>query len=571
MKKLLNIFKIVFVATVIIYSSSLNAQTPDWKLLAHTSGISDEYIYACSAGPLGNVYYIGSAQGAFSVNGIPVKYYSNMFGNGFIGHNSPSGNNNWAISVGGNALSFASLGGLTTDPFGNIFFRVNCFGGVIGDTLRIGSTYHKLLTRTEGITLVVKMDSLGNVLWTNEINPGATAPGIIGNMDMISDMNGDLYLTGYFFEPQVFDTITILPIGLDANFIAKCSANGNFLWAKSFGCKGGDGQVFKINRNNQNELYVSGGWEGDTLFIDGQYVVNPTPGGFFNTDRYIAKFSTSGAVQWVKREGSIDSDDVAVMAVMDNGDVICQSLLGANPLTVNNNQTITGGPSFLFTKYNSQGIFLSSHKIQIPTNSSASILTDGDDLYMSLNYSDPQITYGGVTLVNSSGILGTSDIAIFKLDAQYNVKWGVSMGNTENEFINGLSYSAGSGLILGGVTASNQLIVAGDTINNMGLLTSEGMVLTFDIMSVGISSNPISNNITYFPNPVKEIVYINIDEEVQSEIEVKVINTTAKVMLKESFNADKQISLDVKNLPKGMYILEIKMGNKYAVKKFIKE
>lgn len=569
MKKTIQKFQILILAIVFVYGVEGKAQTAGWSLLANTSGAGDEYLYESTVSASGEVYYSGGYSQEFSVGSTIIKSYATTAA--YVGHVSASGNHDWAIGVGGNKLSFTNAAGLTVDPFGNLYFIVIGFGGVVGDTLHIGASYHKLLSRAEGISLIVKMDSLGNVLWTNEINAGSATPGNLGNVRMIADGMGAVYITGFFFQPQVFDTITIYPSGWDGNFLAKCSANGNFLWAKSFGCKGSDGQTFSINRNSQNDVFVSGGWEGDTLFVQGQFVVNPTPGGFFNTDRYIAKFNSEGNIQWLRREGSLDADDYANMAVMSNGDVICKSYLGTNPLTVNNTQTITGGPGWLFTKYNAQGVYLSSYKFPISSTINGNLIVDGDDLYVSANFDAAQISLGGVTLQNSAGILGTTDLGIFKLDTQYNVKWGVSIGNTESEMGGFLSYSASTGIVMSGTTNSSQLFVGADTINNQGLLSAEGMLLAFDILSVGISTANRIDNVKFFPNPASEFINVNFEEELSGKVEMKVINTSAKLMLKESFNASKQISLDVSSLPQGIYILEVKMGNKYSIKKFIKE
>ncbi len=561
--------KIVLVTALLLNSAELRAQVPNWDLLTHSTGANNEYMNVTTTSSQGNVYYSGTAQGAYSFNGVPVKYYPNMASNAYLGHYSSSGTHNWTISIGGNKTSFAFAEGITTDPSGNVFFRVTSFGGVVGDTVFIGPNYFKRLTNAESLSLIVKMDSLGNVLWTNEINPNATTQGILSNVKMTADSNGDLNITGWFFGPQKFDNFTINPIGpFDAMFLAKCSSTGSFLWVKAFGCDGNDGQTFEMTRNNQNDIFISGGWEGDTLFIDGQYLINPTPGGFFNTDRFIAKFNSSGILQWLKREGSLDSDDISKLVVMNNGDLICQSLMGANNVTVNGNQIIPGGAANLITKYNAQGNFLSYYKTPLPISA---LSTDGKSLYMGITFDTPTLTYGNITINNAGGLLGTTDIAIIKMDTQYNAIWAVNLGSDETEYISSISYSTAKGLVIGANTTSSQLTVGSSTINNSGLLTNEGILLGLDIIKVGISTTSMADNIKCFPNPATDAIYLNFEEELSSKIEVKILNTSAKVLMDETYNYTKQIPINISELSKGIYILEIKVGNKYSVKKIIKE
>lgn len=572
MKKIKQISILILVASIILINKQVKSQTPNWSKVLNTSGTGDEYMNDNTFTSNGDVYYSGTFQSPTSIAGTPLFYYPNMIVRSFLGYKSKNGTNNWTITIGGNTIMFASIGGLTADPSGNLFFRLNTFGGAIGDTVYIGQNHYKLLTKTSGMTLIVKINSQGNVLWTNEISEGATNEAGTNNLRMVSDSNGDLYIAGFFFFENKFDNISVTPIGaFDANFLAKCSANGDFQWVKKFGSKGNDGQTIFININSQNEVYLSGGWEGDTLFVDGQVIVNPSPGGFFNTDRYIAKFSPAGNLLWLKREGSLDSDDISSISIMNNGDIICHTIMGNNPLTVNGNQTIAGGASWLHTKYDASGNFLSYKKLSLPAESFSHMTTDGTDIFISNSFSGPQLTYGNTTLNNAGGTFGTFDLAVLKLDTQYNLIWATKIGDQESETSNGLIFNINKGLIIAAGSTSSQLIIGNDTMINAGLLTNEALLLLLDVLNVGINNNSIADKISCYPNPSKDFLNLNFDTDIDSEVEIKVISTSAKVMMKKYFSSNLDVSLDVESLPSGVYFLEIKLGNSYAVKKIVKE
>jgi hypothetical protein len=306
------------------------------------------------------------------------------------------------------------------------------------------------------------------------------------------------------------------------------------------------------------------------MYVDGQYLVNPTPGGFFNTDRYISKFTAAGAVQWLRREGSIGGDYNANLAVFANGDVVCQSTVSLDPLTINEGGTTVTGPTVLYTKYDGQGNFKSYQTIGT-SEFSPGLASDGTDLYMSYPFNTPQLTLGGITLTNAGGTFGTSDVAVFKLDTQYNFVWGVSFGSTEEESVNGISYSAIQGLAVGGFSSSSQLIVGSDTLNNLGTLTNEAIVAGLGVNGIGVVENQLAKNITVYPNPTKDVLHFDFEDVNAQPARVTIISSTGQVVKRTNVETAATANLNINDLAPGLYLLEIGIGQNYAVKKFIKE
>ena len=80
-----------------------------------------------------------------------------------------------------------------------------------------------------------------------------------------------------------------------------------------------------------------------------------------------------------------------------------------------------------------------------------------------------------------------------------------------------------------------------------------------------LSTESFSENsaFTIFPNPAKNLVYIKRDSEIE---QVRIIDALGKVIL-----AQNNTEINVENLAKGIYTLEISTGNGRAFRKFIKE
>src|ERR1044071_1882629 len=54
-----------------------------------------------------------------------------------------------------------------------------------------------------------------------------------GGKSVCTDLNGNIYVTGYYAGPIAFGTATLNSIGTINVFIAKYDKSGNVLWAKN--------------------------------------------------------------------------------------------------------------------------------------------------------------------------------------------------------------------------------------------------------------------------------------------------------------------------------------------------
>ena len=77
--------------------------------------------------------------------------------------------------------------------------------------------------------------------------------------------------------------------------------------------------------------------------------------------------------------------------------------------------------------------------------------------------------------------------------------------------------------------------------------------------------SPINTNVSIYPNPATNNLTIETTEK--SEIE---ISNIAGQILKTFNTTEKQTTIDVSNLPSGVYIIKAKTEKGVAVRKFVK-
>jgi len=83
-----------------------------------------------------------------------------------------------------------------------------------------------------------------------------------------------------------------------------------------------------------------------------------------------------------------------------------------------------------------------------------------------------------------------------------------------------------------------------------------------------ISSDPQKISILY-PNPVKDILHITLTEEFSSEAVLQIYNIQGILLLSQAISAN-EISIDVRNLHSGSYIIKISNKKNQVAEKFVK-
>ena len=90
--------------------------------------------------------------------------------------------------------------------------------------------------------------------------------------------------------------------------------------------------------------------------------------------------------------------------------------------------------------------------------------------------------------------------------------------------------------------------------------------------TTGVSDQSLENELLIYPNPGKNIFYINHLPGETSEIIIR--NSAGKIVMSIPYNAavnKKELKLDLTNFKSGIYVLEFKIGDQIITRKLIKE
>jgi len=558
----------VLALTCMCFLIGQSAKAQNVSLITQSFGVSDENIKSMITDAAGNIFYSGDFSDTTTISGVVVPPYFDVipptFKYAYLARHDINGGTNWAIPIGGPGILFVDVDDMKADAAGNLICIVKA--AILSDTLHIGDFLSIPVDGNPSTSVMIKMDAQGNLLWSK------TFSGIFNGLRIATDSQGDFYLTGWHMNSFAIDTVTINPSnGSQGNFIAKSDANGNFLWGKSFSSNTAMYQIPNNTINAQDELFMSGGWEGDTLFIDNLYAVNPLPGGG-NVDRYIAKFDSDGNALWLQREGGLDSESPAKLQVSSGGSLMAFSIVAdGSSVDINEGGTTIQGPVSLFSRYDSQGVLSWHQTIMYGVDVAPRLFVGGgNNLYLGYVFTGSQITLGSTTFSNAGGSNGTQDIAIATLDSSANIVSATHIGSNEADFCYQLVYSAAQELLIGGTTNGSELLLGNDIVTNAGFLTSE--VFIAKISSPNAIEIPPIKNVTVYPNPTKNLLNIKLDVAQNRNIQVNVLNVLGQHVKAQSFNGASQIvSLQVDELKPGVYLLNILDGNTRYTGRFVKE
>lgn len=298
---------------------------------------------------------------------------------------------------------------------------------------------------------VAKMDSSNNWIWADQ----ACATNDLKCKSISVDESGNTYITGTFSGQAQFGTTFLYDSGNNGNndiFVAKMSANGNWLWAVRAGGSAYD-CGYGLALDNQNNLSLTGVFQGIANFG----TISLTSAG--SADVFIAKIDTNGNWLWAKQAGGTVGDcafDIAIGS--DNsayltGIIAGTAIFGATSLTVNGDS----GNTFI-AKIDTDGEWLWAKKVDGTSNYGLTIAIDNqNDIYLSGAYNTNAI-FGTTSLTESDN----RNIYLAKMSRDGNWLWANKTDNavnSENSSIavdeNGNVYLATNTLISTTTTSSN--------------------------------------------------------------------------------------------------------------------
>lgn len=280
--------------TGVNYSSYLvkynSSGTVIWanQIIDNTGGKS--YGNAVATDKAGNIYISGNFWGNAQAGTFSLSDNDGTTDDYLIKYNA-NGTVLWAKqSISSPTNSYASPSSVATDKDGNVYLCGNSFG-----TVSFGS-----FTLTNGGIFLVKYDSNGVVLWAKQSESTSAESGGDGN-SVTTDKNGNVYITGCFFDTLSFGSTSLIDSygGYQfSGFIAKYSSTGNVLWAKQTANTTINGYCTAnaIITDNENSIYITGSFY-DSVEFGSTILYNIS----YPYSMFLAKYDTNGNTIWAKQ------------------------------------------------------------------------------------------------------------------------------------------------------------------------------------------------------------------------------------------------------------------------------
>ena len=352
-----------------------------------------------------------------------------------------------------------------TDSIGNIMWQ-NTIGGNNGDYLRSikqtadggyifgGDSYSNISgDKTEnciGVNdfWIVKIDSIGNIIWQNTI--GGSAGDLLNSLGLTSD-------GGYILGGQSLSNIsgdkTENSRGLDDLWIVKIDSLGNIQWQNTIGGSAND-RVSSIEQTTDGGYVIAAASESGS---SGDKTENSA-----GWDFWIVKTDASGNIQWQNTiGGSVHDWPCSIQQTIDGG-----YILGG---------VSTSGISGDKTENNWDTTLITADYWILKTDSLANIQWQNtiggvaNDLLSDVKQTaDGRYILGGYSRSNISGdkaenCIGSDDYWVLNLDTSGNILWQNTIGGTGGDQLHSIQPTTDGNYILGGRSLSN---ISGDKSEN---------------------------------------------------------------------------------------------------------
>ncbi|MBL0327941.1 MAG: SBBP repeat-containing protein [Bacteroidetes bacterium] len=371
----------------------------------------------------------------------------------------------WAKTAPGpESLDFAKS--VCTDSQGNIVVA-----GFFTDTI-IFDTDTLINHSTQWDAFLVKYDPLGNVLWAR----GAGGSEHDWAESVCVDSLDNIYITGSFQSPQAFfenDTLQNVGTWIYADFfLAKYSAGGDLLWAKSAGSNSIEAGLC-VTSDGIGGVYVSGEFAGSTLIFDGDTLFN-----YGDRDVFVAKYDSIGNVLWARSAGSFSEDRGLGIDCDISGNVYVTGWMDG--VTADFGDTAFAcSVDFFLAKYDTQGSFVwvrSAGGTQDDRGESVCVDPNGNILVTGL-FQSPQVVFGNDTIINSSF---ARDALVVKYDSLGNVIWARGLGGPGMDYGESVTSDLFGNVYVTGPFGSASLVFGTNFLTNINPGSDDCFIVKFD-------------------------------------------------------------------------------------------
>ena len=228
--------------------------------------------------------------------------------------------------------------------------------------------------------------------------------------------------------------ICLILVFLIPSFISFAQPNTE--WVNGIGSIGVD-HGKSVTTDSYGNVFVTGWFEGTADFLSGPGIYNISTAG--NMDIFIAKFNSSGVIQWIKTIGGVATDKGYSIIVDDTGNVFTTGNFGGtvdfDPGPGVYNLSSPGSADVYISKLDSSGNFVWAKSIGGSNleQSFTIVLDHIGNIYVGGSFGSMPADFDPGPGINNLSAIGLQDIFILKLDPAGNFLWAKATGGTETD------------------------------------------------------------------------------------------------------------------------------------------
>ncbi len=527
---------VVFLLCLLAFATDIAAQTPDW-LWVKIGGITGEdYVSSITVDNAGNIYATGSFSYSLAFPGIALQgTYKDMF----VLKMDPEGNIVWMAKANGPGDKVGQ--DIAVDVGGNVYVT----GYFQGTATFDGTT----LTSVSDL-FVGKLDPNGSWLWASQAS--ATSSGI----DVEAD--GEVYLTGSFYESCTFGGISVTGSGSDI-YVAKLFSNGTWAWVHTAG-----GQLGTVGETG-NKIAVNSLGNGA---IAGKVFEGATFGGITvnETGAFVAFFDEDGWTH-VNTTESAEATDIVLGGYL--GEVyVCGFFWGTSSFGGTHPQVSSGDWEAFVACVSSTGSWnWSARAGGVYADKSHGITLDSfGNIYVTGDYGS-NATFGSIPVPGVE-----NNMFAAKLNALGEWQWiqhagGYAGAWSKTIAVDGAGYCYAGGSLMGTVAFGDIVVTYSGWsdvfISKLGSGTAVADALVHPLPSS--LSSP-------WPNPIHAGDPASITAKVANgELAILTFCNLRGQLVSERHLSpgEQQISLETRGLPAGIYLCKLRTQTAASIRKLV--
>ncbi len=477
-------------------------------------------------------------------------------GNGidpFVAKYDYNGNLHWVTT--GNSESNDYISDVVADGKGNCYailshWREMSIGNTIIDSSRSGS-------------IVVKLDSSGNVCWWSKFEGG----GIEG---LAIDGNGNCYFTGSFRDSLIFLDQSLYSeerVGI----LVKMNKLGEHRWTQTFGLGFPLTSHFvtpeAIDVSPSGLIAIAGSFSGEVILGTNSWKsVNNS------VDLFLMTYDTNGIFQKVIVGGGLEGDDLTGVSIGKFGDIVATGSVSDSFLLGSHLLRTSGGVDIYVLSLDDHFEKNWHRTFGGPDQDFATGIVQDDSgaVYVAGSFQGPA-TFGSFN-INS---LGSYDAVFAAINRTGDVSWVQSGG--------GFNEDHGKDLVLG---PRNELIVCGGfneflSLSNIQLSASNAwdfFLIKFaaeqyvDVLSP--STEFEGCQFLLYPNPASHEIHLRATQckEIGSPSDLEIYDILGNLMFSKScfIRSQRQFDINIESFPVGIYTMKVKFRSSTMERKFVK-